>query len=209
MTAVAAPAPAGRTDRKRAQTRSRLVEAAAGVFADRGIEATTIADITEAADVGVGTFYNYFRTKEELTEVVSSQMADLLGEALQAASASREDARESLAAIIHEVFAWFAREPVWGRFLLAIGVHHRDVIDRAGGVLIEVVSRGRRQGVVSEQHAELAVVSIAGLVVAALGFLHEGLVPSSSRVGFVSHALRMIGVPVAEADALAARLQPA
>src|SRR5215472_6477377 len=61
-----AAAPANRRARHRAETRERLFRAALQLFAERGFLETTIEDITEAADVGKGTFFNYFPTKEHV-----------------------------------------------------------------------------------------------------------------------------------------------
>jgi AcrR family transcriptional regulator len=55
-----------RRERHRVQTRDRLYRAALELFAERGFLETTVEDITEAADVGKGTFFNYFRTKEHI-----------------------------------------------------------------------------------------------------------------------------------------------
>jgi AcrR family transcriptional regulator len=51
---------------KKQRTRRALSEAATELFAARGFEAVTIAEIAARADVGVGTVFNYFRSKEEL-----------------------------------------------------------------------------------------------------------------------------------------------
>jgi AcrR family transcriptional regulator len=56
----------GRRERHRAETRDRLIGAAFGLFAERGFMATTVEDITNAADVGKGTYFNYFPSKEHL-----------------------------------------------------------------------------------------------------------------------------------------------
>jgi AcrR family transcriptional regulator len=53
-------------DRKKERTRRALVDAATDLFATRGYEATTIADIAAAADIGTRTFFSYFASKEEL-----------------------------------------------------------------------------------------------------------------------------------------------
>ncbi|MEV0080129.1 TetR/AcrR family transcriptional regulator [Nocardia neocaledoniensis] len=50
--------------------RERLVEAAARVFYERGVEKTTIADIAQAADVPVGNVYYYFKTKDQFVQAV-------------------------------------------------------------------------------------------------------------------------------------------
>ncbi|MGV9413641.1 TetR family transcriptional regulator [Nocardia sp. NPDC003693] len=58
--------PSALRDRKRERTRRALYEAAAELFEARGYEATTVADIAAAAEVGTRTFFNYFASKEEL-----------------------------------------------------------------------------------------------------------------------------------------------
>jgi AcrR family transcriptional regulator len=55
-----------RRQRRGAETRERLFRAALRLFADQGFAETTVEDITNAADVGKGTFFNYFPSKEHL-----------------------------------------------------------------------------------------------------------------------------------------------
>ncbi len=55
-----------RRERHRAETRDRIFRAALKLFAERGFQETTVEAITEAADVGKGTFFNYFPTKEHV-----------------------------------------------------------------------------------------------------------------------------------------------
>src|SRR5580658_9784409 len=58
----------GRRERRHAETRERLMRAALRLFAERGFAGTSIEDITDAADVGKGTFFNYFETKEHVLD---------------------------------------------------------------------------------------------------------------------------------------------
>src|SRR3954451_3529454 len=53
-------------DRKRARTRQALIDAATELFARKGYDETTIADIAAAAEIGTRTFFSYFASKEEL-----------------------------------------------------------------------------------------------------------------------------------------------
>src|ERR1700736_2951628 len=60
------PAVAGRRDRNKLRTRARLSGAALELFATQGYDATTIDQITEAADVSLRTFFRYFDSKEDV-----------------------------------------------------------------------------------------------------------------------------------------------
>ncbi len=53
-------------EEKKQETINRIINAALCLFSEKGYEATTVAEITEAAGVAKGTFFNYFKAKEEL-----------------------------------------------------------------------------------------------------------------------------------------------
>jgi TetR/AcrR family fatty acid metabolism transcriptional regulator len=72
-----------RRERKKVETRERILSAGLAAFADRGIDNCTIDEIALAADVGKGTVYNYFRTKEDL---VVSFMVEVERQAQDAAA---------------------------------------------------------------------------------------------------------------------------
>src|SRR5260370_688972 len=56
----------GRRQRRSADIRERLFRAALNLFAQKGFAETTVEDITESADVGKGTFFNYFPSKDHI-----------------------------------------------------------------------------------------------------------------------------------------------
>ena len=66
MTSISTPEPANRRERHSAERRERLFRAAMDLFARKGFDETTVEDITNAADLGKGTFFNYFPSKEHI-----------------------------------------------------------------------------------------------------------------------------------------------
>jgi AcrR family transcriptional regulator len=67
-----------RAQRRASRTRKSLLQAALVIFSEKGVDATTIGDITERADVGKGTFYRHFRDKYEVVIALVEGAVDLL-----------------------------------------------------------------------------------------------------------------------------------
>jgi AcrR family transcriptional regulator len=90
-----APAtPAGKRALTRAENRRQILEAARRVFAEKGYGATTVRHIIRATPLASGTFYNYFKSKEEVFQAIRDEMAVVMRPALREArrtAASRED----------------------------------------------------------------------------------------------------------------------
>jgi AcrR family transcriptional regulator len=76
---------AGRRERHRTEIRERLFRSALRLFAERGFLETTVEDITEAADVGKGTFFNYFRTKEHVLATFGAERLASIERAIERA----------------------------------------------------------------------------------------------------------------------------
>ena len=89
-------APLGRRQRRRAETRARIFRSALGLFAEHGFMATTVEDITEAADVGKGTFFNYFRNKEDVLSALAEVQLYKYSHAIQAAETGALTPRQAL-----------------------------------------------------------------------------------------------------------------
>ena len=75
--------PADRRARKKAQTRALVLATAQRLFAERGFDAVTIADVAAAADVAVQTVFNHFSGKEELFFADRTPWLDGLADAVR------------------------------------------------------------------------------------------------------------------------------
>ena len=75
---MAVAAVEGRRERKKRELRTRIYETARQLFLERGFEATTVAEIAEAADVAQGTFFNHFPGKQAVLAEITSEASDHL-----------------------------------------------------------------------------------------------------------------------------------
>jgi len=69
-----------RSERRRQRRRQHLIDAARKVIAEKGVANLTISDVTETADVAVGSFYTYFADKQELIEAAVWEDLQRLGD---------------------------------------------------------------------------------------------------------------------------------
>src|SRR6201985_1639078 len=71
----AKPAPGSRRELTKTQNRDTILEAARLVFAQLGFAGTTVRDIIRATPLASGTFYNYFKSKEEVYQAIQDELA--------------------------------------------------------------------------------------------------------------------------------------
>ena len=86
----------GRRERKKLQSRKMILEAAISEFSKKGYKETSVADIMATADLGIGTFYNYFASKEELLFSLLGRLGETIRIALAEARAAERSSLELL-----------------------------------------------------------------------------------------------------------------
>jgi AcrR family transcriptional regulator len=130
-------APLGRRERRRLETREKLYRTAMELFAKRGYFETTTEDITEAADVGQGTFFNYFPTKSHVLLALSEKQLGKVHAAAEAAEKAEVPVREIFRRFIHSIVEELAKSQALARSLLTIFVSEKDVRVLMGNTLAE------------------------------------------------------------------------
>jgi AcrR family transcriptional regulator len=143
----------GRRERRAAETRLRLFRCALQLFAERGFSNVTVKDITEAADVGKGTFFNYFESKDHVMGVMAEIQLGKVREAVTLAEAGKQ----TIYAVLHRLFLRIGEEPgrspdlaraLISSFLASEGVReliHRNMSEgrkMAGRVVADGQERG-------------------------------------------------------------------
>ncbi|MGW0948277.1 TetR/AcrR family transcriptional regulator [Streptomyces sp. NPDC002623] len=120
-------APRRRADQRRARTRHALVCAAQRLLAD-GRTDVAVLEITELADVGVGTFYNHFDTKEDLFRVAVEEALEWFGGLMDRLTADIDDPAVAYAQSFRMTGRLHRRYPQLSRVLLKHGLEviHSD-----------------------------------------------------------------------------------
>lgn len=152
--------PPTRVERRKEKTRRALMDVALGLFYEKGIYWTKIEDITEEADIGKGTFYQYFETKEELLRALLQQGLESLLVSMSEAVRATGPGGKSIGAVIQGQVDFYLKHPEYlllfhqVRGLLQLRVEHvkglRDVydgyLDRLGTLLRQALNGAARQG---------------------------------------------------------------
>ncbi|MGN9755831.1 TetR/AcrR family transcriptional regulator [Streptomyces sp. SD31] len=190
-----------RADRRRARTRSALVHAAQRVLAERRTD-IPIQEITELADVGVGSFYNHFDSKEELFRVAVEEALEWWGDAMDRLTADIDDPAVAYAQSFRMTGRLHRRHPELSRILLNHGPElaqsDRGLAPRALHDIRAAVAAGRFE----VEDPDLALAVTAGAVLALGALLHAQPDRDDAKSSdMVAHGLlRQFGIPADEAE---------
>src|SRR5271170_2230998 len=97
-----------RRERRGEEIRERLFRAALDLFSKKGFAETTVGDITEAADVGKGTFFNYFPSKDHILLA----FGDMQLAKLETAVAQARESDESMPEFLRSLGVRMTQEPI-------------------------------------------------------------------------------------------------
>jgi AcrR family transcriptional regulator len=103
-------------DRQKAQTREHLLDVAAGLFAEKGYNETTIEDIARSAGSSRATVYSYFSTKEDILRTLAVEMWETTDDIYQAFAKLPEWSVDAIRAWLEDVAA------VWDRTMVRVRV---------------------------------------------------------------------------------------
>ena len=149
----APPAPAGRRARRQAETRARILRAALELVARQGLQATTVEQITEAADVGKGTFFNYFPSKEHVMAGFGEIQLAKLRRALEQEASGKQTTRESWWKLTRELAKEPGHSPNLVRGLISANLGSESVMKLSRGnlargreLLAKMIAKGQERG---------------------------------------------------------------
>ena len=98
-------------DRQKAEVLSTLLRVGGELFESKGFRSTTIEDITSAAGVAKGTFYNYFQSKEELAIELVNQHEELGTAEIEQFFQTHQEIQDQVLAILSLAAEWIQHRP--------------------------------------------------------------------------------------------------
>jgi len=195
MPDVSIDAPSGdRISRRKQRTRGRLVNAALTVMAQKGVDATTISDITETADVGFGSFYNYFNSKDEILDAAIGELFETIGTRIDACIETIEDPCRALATAIRILVGILIARKDWAEFIVRIcavpGYKQLGLYAR----LFRDIEKVRLSGRLTIVDPEIVTYAVGGAILFMVVALVEGDLPAAGAPERIAAmALRMLG----------------
>jgi AcrR family transcriptional regulator len=198
----------GRVERRKARTRAALLAAARRLFASRGVDATTVAEISEEADVAVGSFYNYFSTKDELLAALLETSLTAERCELESRQAQVSDPAEMIS-IAHRHLVGLAHSDADLAWLL---IRLEVPLRVARAVLWHSASSDLAAGIATGrfdvERPDLALVASGGALLAVIHSILEGDNGPEVASAHAEGVLRTLGIAPNEASEIAHRPLP-
>ena len=198
-----------RWERRKARTRAALVRAAQSFIAAGKVN-VPILELTQAADVGMGSFYNHFESKEDLFQAAVADALDGWGVALDTLTAGLDDPAHVFAQSFRLTGRLHRRHPDLSKVLLRNGV---DLARSDTGLAprarrdVEAAVRARRFAACD---VDLAMVIVTGAMIHLGRLLHDQ--PDRDDGAATDHVaedlLHMFGLPEGEARDICRRPLP-
>jgi AcrR family transcriptional regulator len=163
---------ANRLERRKAHTRAALISAAQGFIAAGNLN-VPIGEITQAADVGLGSFYNHFESREELFEAAVEDVLELVGGLLDELTAGIEDPAVVFAQSFRLFGRFHRREPEMSKVFLNNGLAMAGSDRGVAPRVLRDIQAGVRSGRFSARDPELAAVIVDGAGLCLGQFIHD------------------------------------
>ncbi|SFV11039.1 TetR/AcrR family transcriptional regulator [Pseudoduganella namucuonensis] len=188
---------------RRERMRRRLIESAMIVFADKGVGASIIPDVVAAAEVSQGSFYNYFRTNEDLLAAVGDELSGEMVQLIEPVVGGMPDAAARVATAIRCYLHLARAHRLLARFLAAAGLRLMVQHNATFRYLPADLEEGQKQGVFATVPLDIVLDLVAGTGMAALDRMARGRVPKDYPDQIAAALMRTLGMGVADAQRVA------
>lgn len=199
----------GRVAKRQERNREALVVAGYRVMSEKGIDAATMQEIADLADVGAGTVYSYFKSKDELAIAVMERVMRNLALRIEAVTDTFEDPAQVYAFGIRTVIEAATGDLRWKQLLNRSEVIANAMFTCMGPFAIRDLENATKAGRFKVADARLTWKMAAHAIVGVSLAVTQGGLPETVKDETVVRLLCMTGIGEAEAINLANRPRPA
>jgi len=196
----------GKQDARWARTRQKLLEGGRTAFGRCGVEGATVLDIVRAAGVSQPSFYNHFKTKDELAREIAAEYFRRDSRVKRAVFDAVADPAEAIAINIEQTLSIASNDPVIAWALVRSESLRNLMISGKADPLVEMINAGvaSNRFVVSSA-ATLALV-IRGAALALVQEYLNGTADENAGQCFQELVLRMLGLSPQDSAAIVLRV---
>jgi AcrR family transcriptional regulator len=177
-------------------------------MAEKGISATTIQEITDTADVGFGSFYNHFESKQAIVQAIIDETIESYGDALDHIADAVDDPAEIVAASVRYVVMRGCEDPTWGWFLIRAALLEQALRTGLGRRLMRDIRLGVQAGRFRVGDVTTATVAVSGVTLSVLASRLHGELGEDAPKTAAAIALKLVGLSPRQAEAVASRRLP-
>ncbi len=198
----------GRVEIRQQRNREALVVAGTKVMSKKGIDQATMQEIAELADVGAGTVYSYFKSKDELAIAVMERLMHDLALRIEAVTDTFTDPAQVYAFGIRTVIEAATTDIRWRQLLYRSEVIADAMHRMMGPFAIRDLENATKAGRFKVKDASLTFKMAAHAIVGSCLAITQGETSADATNEIVVRSLCMTGIGEAEAIELANRERP-
>ena len=188
---------------KRARTKKKLITAARDLVYMKGAESIAIQEVTVAAGLATGSFYNYFDNKRDMLNAVIDDFQSVFETMLEPTRARLSDPAMRLAITLKYYFKQSQHNEAWRSFVINAGLSDEVVLVQSQSQCLEDIKAGLRGGRFKSEDPAITQSLITGMASHVCLEIQRGRLPISAVNETVRHVLRMLGLPDIAAKAFA------
>jgi AcrR family transcriptional regulator len=200
-----------RFERRRARTRQALIAAARQILAETGETSASIQEIADRADVGFGSFYNHFETKNDLFDAAVADALEEYGQLLDRVTKDIDDPAAVFATSVRLTLKLATSHPEIAQILRLRGLPHVHATTGLGPRALRDLEIGKASGRFDIRDPLVALSAVGGAII---GLLQLGTTRDLDAEGtkaaqeMAEMILRMLGLPADEARQIATQPLP-
>ncbi len=184
---------------KRERTRSALIDSAIQVIAEKGFETASIKEITQAAGLANGTFYNHFTDREALAREAAAVVALEIAQEIAEEVSDVDDGLDKVIISTDKVIDRALNAPTWGRILMGAWHYLDDFQQDVAQIMRSDLKLAKRQGLISVTINQLLEHQLTALIVLSISQQIKNGRNKTTRLETAAAILRLLGIPADEA----------